>query len=838
MPLYQYIVALVWVFVLLYQLNRPAMFKNYLKIAIRNFRRHKLFTFINIIGLSIGISAALVIFLIVYHDFTFDKFEKDESRIYRVVSDYNYSGERFYNGGVTGPLPDAVKNEVTGLQESAPFYMQSYNVIVPAKTPLKFKNEENIVYADRRYFDLFSYNWLAGTVSAVSQPNQVVLASKQAKKYFPTLSYNAMIGKQVIYGDSIKTTVAGVVQEFKENTDFIFTDFISYSTIQNIRSLRQDQAQWGNTEGNSQFLVKLLPGATVTGIEKQLRHILLKYEPDQAKPGGYKVNFRLQPLSDIHFNDHYGAVNNATANKTTLYGLIVIAVFLLILGCINFVNLTTAQASQRAKEIGIRKTMGSSRLQLVGQFLSETFMITLLAVIISMALVPVVLRLFSDFISPDVKFNLFEHPFIIVFIGLLTIVVSFVSGFYPAMVLSKFKPVLVLKNQAYAGTAKTRNAWLRKTLTVSQFIIAQFFIMATILVSKQIYYALHKDLGFRKNAIIYVSTPWQEKNQNLKQVFLNKINALPQVELASIGGEPPSTNGWSSNDVSYKDGKKEIKTELYHKSGDGNYIKIYQIKLLAGRDITLADTASGMLINETYAHILGFRNVADALGKTISFGKTRTKQIVGVTGDFHQASLHQAIKPMAIWPEKPQWEGTVHIALKPETAGGDEWKTAIASMQKYWKELYPDYDFDYHFFDESIAKMYDKEQHTAKLLTWATGLSIFISCLGLLGLAMFTTGARTKEIGVRKVLGATVAQIVTLLSRELVVLVLLAFVIVTPLAFWAMSKWMQNFADHTSLSWWIFVVSGAGMLLTALLTLSFQTIKAAVANPVKSLRSE
>ncbi|HEX3387360.1 MAG TPA: FtsX-like permease family protein, partial [Mucilaginibacter sp.] len=697
--------------------------------------------------------------------------------------------------------------------------------------------EENIIYANERFFALLSFKWLAGSAKQMSEPDKVILSSEQAHKYFPSLSYDQVLGQQVVYGDSIRTTVAGVIEAYKENSDFKFTDYISFSTIDHVKDVKSQVAKWGNTNGASQCLIKLSSGTTVPNIEKQLARILLKYEPDRSK-NAYKLTYRLQPLSDIHFNDHYGAVNNPTANKSTLYGLIAIASFLLLLGCINFVNLTTAQASQRAKEIGIRKTMGSSRFQLVGQFLSETFLITLLAVIISLVMAPFILKLFSDFISKDIKFDLFSHPSAVTFILLLVLIVGFFSGFYPAMVLSKYKPVLVLKNQAFSGTTKTRNAWLRKTLTVSQFVIAQFFIMATILVSKQVYYALHKDLGFKKDAIIYINTPWRSRNPALKQVLVNKIKALPQVEILSLGGDVPSSNGWSSNDVSYTDGKKEIKSELYHKSGDENYIRVYQIKLLAGRNIRLNDTTSAMLINSTYAHDLGFRNVADVIGKTISFGKTQKRQIVGVVGDFHQASLHAPIKPMGIWPDDPKWLSTIHIALKPQTANGNEWKTAIASIQKDWKELYPDNDFEYHFFDDSIAKMYEKEQHTSQLLTWATGLSIFISCLGLLGLAMFTTNLRTKEIGVRKVLGASVRQIVTLLSTELVILVLLAFVIVTPLAFWAMNKWMQNFADHTSLSWWVFVLSGAGMLLTALITLSSQTIRAAIANPVKSLRSE
>ena len=813
------------------------MIKNYFKVALRNFKRHKLFTFINVIGLSIGISAALVIFLIVYRDFTFDKFHKDSDRIYRVVSDYSYAGQPFYNGGVTGPLSDAVKNEVTGLQGSAPFYTQAYKVLIPGKTKSKFKNENNIIYADQRYFNLFSYKWLAGSSVSLNQPNQVVLVSEQAMKYFPSLSYNEMLGKQVVYDDSIKVTVTGVVEKFKQNSDLTFSDFISYLTIQNIKDVKQNLATWGPTDGNYQFFVKLSPGSTPVNIEKQLKHILFKYEPDQAKSGGTKITFRLQPLNDIHFNENYGAMNNEAANKTALYGMMVIAAFLLLLGCINFINLTTAQASQRAKEIGIRKTMGGSRLQLIGQFLSETFLITLMAVIVSVIMVPSILRLFSDFISKEVKFDLFNQPAIIIFLLLLVVLISFTSGFYPAMILSKYKPVSVLKNQVYAGTSRTRNAWLRKSLTVSQFVIAQFFIIATLLVSKQIYYALHKDLGFKKDAIVYIDLLWRQKNKNLKQVFADKVKALHQIEMVSLGDDPPSTNGWGSREVTYRDGKKEIRSQLYNKSADGNYIRIYKIKLLAGRNISQSDTSSAMLINSTYAHILGFHNVADAIGKTIEFGKTKKKEIVGIVADFNQASLHEPIKPMAIFPHNWGY-GTLHIALKQQTAGGNDWKAAIAGIEKAWKEIYPDDNFEFHFFDESIAKMYTKEQHISQLLTWATGLSIFISCLGLLGLAMFTTNMRTKEIGVRKILGATVTQIVTLLSSELVLLVLLSFIIVTPVAWWAMNKWMQNFADHTPISWWVFALSGTGMLLTAFLTLSFQTVKAAIANPVKSLRSE
>ena len=821
------------------------MIKNYFKIALRNFRQHKLFTLINIVGLSIGISAAIVIYLIVSYDFTFDKFHKDSDRIYRIVTDYTFSGEPAHNRGVSGPLPDAVKNEINGLDATAPFFTFSqFEVQVPngSKTSSKFKNENYITMADQRYFDIFQYKWIEGSAkSSLNGPNQVVLTSDQAKKYFPNLSFDQIIGRQVVYEDTIRTIVSGIIAPFTQNTDFKFTDFISYNTVNTVKALKDNllDKDWESTTSASLLYVKLNKNTTVANIERQLNSLIKKYDPPKPEDKGNTRAFRLQPLNDVHFNDAYGTFDSGeTANKATLYGLLAIASFLLLLGCINFINLTTAQASQRAKEIGIRKTMGSTRAQLITQFLSETFLITLLSVIISVALTPYILKLFSDLVSKNIKLDLLGHPEIIVFIIVLTVAVSIISGIYPALVLSGYKPVLVLKNQAYTGTNKTRNAWLRKSLTVTQFIIAQFFIMATLVVSKQIYYVLHKDLGFKKDAIVFVQVPYKNYSANKLQVLLNKVRALPQVQLVSLGSAPPSSGEINSSEVTYRDGKKEVKTDLQMKFVDENYLRVYGMKLLAGRNLTNTDTARQLIINNAYAKVLGFKDPQRAIGRYIDWDKKKA-EIIGVVVDFYQSSMHFKISPLAItYHNSPFNTNTLHIALKPETAGGSEWKQATASMEKAWKQLYPDDDFQYHFYDESIAKFYDSEQHTAKLLNWATGLSIFISCLGLLGLALYTTNLRTKEIGVRKVLGATVAQIVTLLSTELVLLIVLAFVIVTPVAWWAMNKWMQNYADRTPISWWIFALSGAGMLLTALLTLSFQTIKAAIANPVDSLRSE
>jgi predicted permease len=819
------------------------MIRNYLKVAFRNFWRHKLFTLINVIGLTIGISAALVIYLIVHYDFTFDKFHKDGDRIYRVVTDFSFSGSPGHNQGVCGPLPWATKTQVTGLEEAAPIFRLSQpNVTVPNgnKASSRFKIQDNVIVADSDYFKLFEYKWLAGSAkSALNAPYQVVLTSEQAEKYFPGASYEQMLGRTVVY-DTLKTTVSGIVQTIKQNTDFTFHDFISFPTAFSNPSLKGQLRlhNWGGTSPEYQLFVKLALQATTVHIEKQLNDIMKKN--NKSRPGVTEV-FALQPLADIHFNATYGAFNGRVADRTTLYELSGIALFLLLLGCINFINLTTAQSAQRAKEIGIRKTLGSSRKQLVFQFLSETFLITLIAVIISAVIAPAVLKLFAGFVPRGIQVDLLAQPDIILFLVTLVIVVSVASGFYPALVLSGYKPVSAIKNQANEGSGKTRNVLFRKSLIVTQFAIAQFFIMATILVSKQVYYAVHKDLGFKKDAILIINSPWKNRQEGLNQVFFNKLKAIPQVELVSMGRDAPTSDDSHGTEGSYKDGKKEIKIEnLGLKFGDENYIKVYHIKLLAGRNLMPGDTSKAFLINNTLAKQLGFNNPQDAVGKVITnFNGDTNMQIIGVVADFNQESIHAAIAPLAILTSTNHYfNGTFHIALKPQTANGDEWETAITSMEKAWKHIYPEDDFEYSFFDESIARLYANEQHTSTLLSWATSLSILISCLGLLGLAIYTTTQRTKEIGVRKVLGATVSQIVVLLSTEMVWLIILAFVIISPVAWWAMNKWMQDFADKTSISWWIFALSGGGMLLTALFTSGFQTIKAALANPVKSLRSE
>jgi len=814
------------------------MLKNYFKTAIRNLAKNKVFSLINLSGLSIGISAALVIYLIVAYDFSFDKFEKGRDRIYRVVSNFTFSGESYHNSGVTYPMGKALKNNATGIDIVAPFYewQEADKVSIPdaaKKEAVVFKKQEHTVFVDENYFSLLPYQWIAGSANAsLQKPYQVVLTQSNAHLYFPRLKTTDVVGKEIIFNDSIRTTVTGIVKDLDQNTDFNFKTFVSKGTQENHLMSLEDQNEWGNTNSASQLFVKLSPGVSPAQIQKQVKGIYNKYH--KKDPSDHSTtSYALQPLSDMHFNTDYGIFDEGRiAHKPTLYGLLDVAGFLLLLGCINFINLTTAQASQRAKEIGIRKTMGSSRNQLIFQFLSETFLLTLSATILSIIITPLLLKVFSDFIPEGLHYSL--QPGIIAFLFILIIIVSLLAGFYPALVLSSYKPVLVLKNQTASNTG--RNIWMRKTLTVSQFVIAQVFIIGTILVSKQISYSLNKDMGFKKDAILYFKTNFNDTVPSHGFVLLEKLKSIPEIAMISLSNDPPSINNTWSSTIKYKDGKKELEADVQIKLADTNYIKLYQMKLLAGTNLPYSDTTTSVVINETYANFLGFKNPNNAIGENIEWSN-KNIPIAGVVADFHQKSLHEPIKPLLLTTRIKQ-QRCINIALQPQNAEGTIWKTAITKIGKAWKEVYPEYDFEYSFVDDTIKKYYTAEQNISKLLMWATGLAIFISCLGLLGLVTYITNQRTKEIGVRKVIGASITQIISLLSKDFLKLVLIAFLIAVPIAWWGASEWLQNFAYKTDISIWIFILGGFIMFAMALIILCIRTFKAAAANPVKSLRTE
>jgi predicted permease len=816
------------------------MFRYYLTLAARNLRHNKIFSAINVLGLAIGISASLVIFLIVRYSYSFDRFEQDKDRIYRIVSDYAEQGSPGHTRGTQAPLVDAVKKDLTGIDLTVAFRYYS-----PAKQLVqrsdenkrtKFPSQKKIIFADAAYFEMLPYRWLAGSPSsALQKPGKVVLDESRAKLYFPNVPYDHVMGSSIVYDDTVVAQVAGIVQDLDQqgNTDFTFKEFISLSTILDNHGLRDhfDWDSWGSTTSDQQLFVRLAQGASPTTIDVKLHKMAEKYLGDDERKNNFTWNYKLQPLNDIHFNQQYGILDGPVANKGMLFGLILIAIFLLLLACINFINLTTAQASVRAKEIGIRKTMGSSRSQLVFQFLSETFTVTFLAGIVSLILLPLLLKAFADYLPRGFHFSLTD-PVLVIFLISLILIVSFFAGVYPSLVLSSWNAAAVLKNQTAPTSGKTRRAWMRQTLTVSQFVIAQFFIMGTVLVAKQIRFMLNTDLGFRKEAVLSFSTPRQDTSVTQRQALLNEIKQLPAVEMASLGSDVANSGGWWHSQIKYNDGKKEHANNIEVKTGDDNYLKLFRIPLITGRPLLPSDTIREVIINEAYQKLLGFQKPEDAIGKTLSWDN-KNVPITGVMKNFHAHSLDHIIEPM-VFTHLSQQSKTVVVALLPTAK--IRWKETIDQVKKSFKTFYPEADFDYRFQDESIISSYEAEQNIEHLMEWATGLTIFISCLGLLGLVIYTTNQRTKEIGVRKVLGASVGHIISILSKDFMTLVAIAFVIATPLAWWASHAWLQNFAFRTYLSWWMFPLSGFVMMLIALITLSFQTYRAASANPVNCLR--
>lgn len=807
------------------------MFKNYFKTALRTFSKNKATTAINLLGLSIGISAALIIFMVIQYDFNFDKYEPGKENIYRIVTD----GDGWKNSGVPVPLHQNMQS-VTGIQHIAEILQYNDNnikVSIPQgnSSPAQvFKKQGDIVFTNDEYFGIFPHEWIAGSENAaLKNPFKVVLSESYANRYFPDIPPQKLIGKTVAFSDTILTTVTGVVKDLKANSDFGYKVFISLPTIA-ATNLKQNYSwdEWSNTNSNFQTIIKVYPQVQAEQINKQIAAV---FKAHKSSPDDSKIIHRLQPLSDIHFNTDF----DGSVDMSTVRNLILLAVFLLLLGAINFINLSTAQATQRAKEIGIRKTLGSKKTQLIFQFLSETFLLTLFTAIVSVAITPLLLKAFTGFIPEGLHFSyLYEQPVLWLFFFLLIVLVSIIAGLYPAFILTKFKPVAVLKNNVVTNTGVTRSAWMRKTLIVFQFIIAQVFIIGVLVVDKQIHYSMQKDMGFRKDAIINFYVPFDFSNPNNKKFILkDELAKIPEIQEVSLGNQSPAFSGQMSTTVSYKEKGKDVKLSVDSRNGDTAFLSVYNIKLIAGRNIMPSDSATEFLINETLARQLGFQQPSEAVGHFLSSNNSQ-KPIVGVMKDFNQASVRSAIHPL-IYYAAPKFGYVMHVALEPN---GATWNSAITKMQAVWKSIYPDVDFDYTFLDKKIEKFYKADQQLSRLLTWASAVAIIISCLGLLGLVIFITNNRTKEIGVRKILGASVTQIISLLSVDFVRLIAIAFVIAIPVAWWATHNWLQNFAYHTKLSWWIFLLSGIIMITTALAILCIRAGRAALANPVKSLRTE
>ena len=830
------------------------MLKQQLHFALRRLIRHKLTTGINILGLTLGVLSCLVIYLFVSFEFSYDKFHADRDRIYRIiVSTTKTNGSHGEGAGMPAPLAADLRREATGFSAVTGLYTDDTRILVPEKgkpnrmIPAISEGErQHITFADSDYMDIFHYEWLAGNpTTALQKPFSVVLTESEAKRYFQTGQPSDWIGRPVIYYDSLTVSVTGIVKDWQQNSDFGFKDLISYNTISH-SFLQKDMDGWNMFGSSFNAYVKLSPGTTKAQAEKQFPAFFNRHKQlDNDEKG----TLFLQPLADIHFNDKYNDQYGRRAHKPTLFALAGIALFILVIAAINFINLSTAQSLLRTREVGVRKVLGSTRAGLIWQFLSETGLIVIAAMALALLLVNPVITALQGFIPEGVRLHL-NDPNTWLFIALTIAVTCLLAGWYPARALSAYLPVISLRGQGVQQL--NSKSWLRKGLIVFQFTVSLIFIIGTMMVGRQIHYMLNTDLGFKKDAIVTIDLPWdQPKNQ--RTVLVNELRRLAGVQQVSLSTASPQSNRHGGTALEYK-GRTDTKVDASFNQIDPAYMSLYGLTLLAGRNFTIADTARrgvdptatgpaqapfrAFILNETAARSLGFQKPADAVGQQISsgFGDV-VGPVVGVVRDFHSQSLHEKIDPFFFTTQ--QAAGVlVSVKLSSAAMSPDQVKALLTQLESSFKKIYPQAPFQSRFLEESLQRLYKDDQQTAQFMNIAMGIAIFISCMGLFGLAAFTATQRTREIGIRKILGAGVPDLVSMLSREFLGLVLLSTGIAAPIAGWAMNRWLENFAYRTSMPWWIYALAGLAAITIALLTVSFQAIRAATANPVDSLRSE
>ncbi|AUD00620.1 permease prefix domain 2-containing transporter [Spirosoma pollinicola] len=816
------------------------MILNYIKIARRQLWRNRLFTALNVVGLSIGLSACWVIYRIVSFDFSFDTQNPNRDRIVRVVSRFVFDGKEQGNPGSPLPMANAVRKELSGVDRAIPIWEEGIeHVQIPQLTgkPVQFTDVKNVIATDSNYFRMVPYQWLAGNARrALSRPNQVVITQSRAAQYFPGLLPQQLINKTITYWDSVNVQIAGVVADLPYASDFTGQEFLSIPTIKK----EIGKNEWGNTNSDVQLFLMLSDKADPKQLEKQVNLLSGKYSNEILKQwGSFKRWHLLQPLADLHFGIDYRE-RARRANKNVLYGLIGLAGFILALAVVNYVNMASAQVPQRAREIGIRKVLGSRRRPLIVQFLGETAAITLLAFGLAFVFSNFFFTKFSDLIPEGIDQHI-NWPWLVLFLAGLLISVTLLSGLYPAWLITRFQPVAVLRGQTgYAVTEGSNRLTLRKSLIVFQFFIAQLFIVGSFIVNQQLNYSLQADLGFVRDAVVTASTPWKpdETNRaNRRFALKQELQKLPGISAVSLGDQPASS-GYSSNVHQYVGKKGKVELNIFRKHVDTDFIPFYKLPLLAGRNLQPSDTVREYVLNETAVKAFGFERPQDAIGAIIKENggdANRTVPIVGVVRDFHTRSFKEKIQPTALMTNR---ENANTFNIKLASGNPENWQHTLAEINTVWKQFYPDDPFDYKFYDQTLEEFYKQERQLSRVVNLATGIAILISCLGLFGLATLMAYQRTKEIGIRKILGASVTGIVALLSKGFLKLVIIAILIASPLAWYGMDKWLQDFAYRIDIEWWVFVLTALLAIGIALLTVGFQSVKAALMNPVKTLRSE
>lgn len=776
---------------------------------------------INIFGLGLGSACAILIFLLVRYHLSFDNFHADPDRIYRVVTE-QHRDNISYSNYVPNPLGKVFREDYTFSEQVARVatFDQELISVNSGKEIKKFKEENGVAFTETAFFNIFNYPLLQGDIkTALTEPNTAILTERLAKKYFGSSN---PIGKVLRVDNRVDLRITGVLKNLPVNTDRETEIYASYSTLRTYEEWFARDDFWGGMSSAMQCFVRLKPGISLEQVEKVLSAYSTKYRANSKNVHHYK----LQPLSDIHFDSRYGGV----MEKKNLWALAFIGLALVITSGINFINLATALAVKRAKEVGVRKVLGGSRKQLFWQFITETGLLMTFAMVLAIGLTFMVIPYVNDWFNSQLSFNPIADRSLAIFIITLTLVITFFAGSYPGLILTGFKPVEVFQNKVTRWNVAGFN--IRRVLIIFQFAISQILVISMIVISSQMHYARQSDIGFDKEAIVMLpigSGSTATTNHTLKN-RLSEIAGVKQVSLCFTA--PTSHDDWNT-DIGYDNRPENEPFKVSVKAGDEHYVPAFGLELVAGRNIFPSDSVREFLVNETFVRKLNLSSPEQVIGKTISVDGGEVKApIVGVLKDFHDKSFHEDISAICIMPSYDLYNRFA-VKVNPTNL-----KATLAGMDRIWSEVYPNEVYEHEFLDAQIGKFYETEETMLRWTEVFACIALFIGCMGLYGLVSFMAVQKTKEIGIRKVLGGSILQILWIFGKEFSVLILIAFLIATPLAGWLMSSWLQHFTYHIELSMWTFIPAIGATLIIAGLTVGYKSVAAALANPVKSLRSE
>src|SRR5579859_7422443 len=794
------------------------MFRNYLRIAFRNLWRHKGFSLLNIIGLTVGMVAFFLIFLYVRFELSYDSMYTKADRIYRIVCDIKTPTETIHASQPSWAVPPHLAAELPEVETAIRIGMGDNWLVYRGDQQFA---QDDVATADSTFFQMFDLPLLRGDrKTALKEPFSVVLTEKTAKTFFGNA--DPMGQSLILTRQKFHATVTGVMKDIPDNSTIRASMVVSMNTITRRLNPGIDD-QWGNYGPNGYVLLR--PGASAAALEKKFPAFLEKMDGREMRESKMVPTLYLERLRDVYLRSTRDG--SKTGNITDVYIFSIIGVFILLIACINFINLTTARSADRAKEVGIRKVVGAVKGQLARQFTGESVILCLLAYLLAVLFTALLIHPFNQIAGKIVSPGIFSQGSDLLILLGIAIGIGIAAGIYPALVLSSFQPVEVLKGRFATGT---RGIFLRKALVIVQFTIATGLIIATLVVYNQLHYMRSQDLGFNKDQKMILDTRGDSARLAVKQV----VSGLPGVlSTAMAGSVPGGGNPGAYSQIENTRGEMQIANlDLYFV--DFDYIPQFKMKIVAGRAFSrdfMTDTTNAMILNEAAVKLFGYRSPQEAVGRKFDqWGRKGT--IIGVVKDFHFRSLQEVIKPLSMRIEPRACD------LLSVNVDARHLPATIAGIERTWKRILPDKPFSYFFLDEYFDKQYRAEDRFGRLFLYFAVLAIVISCLGLMGLASYSTLQRTKEIGIRKIVGASVGNIVFLLSRDFLILVAWSFLVATPLSWYFLNGWLRGFAYRIDVYWWIFAAAGFTALLVALLTISFQSIKAAVVSPVKSLHAE